>query len=388
MNKSLNQEHQPAFTSSPLPSIYEGYQFEVAASAASNVEAVAAPMASALTPWQRLAQARQAGGWTVNTLADRLKLSPKQIAALESGAWATLPKGSLLKAMLRSYCRAINIDPNPYLVELPLDSTDLPVQIQPVKAIEAPFKRESSQHHAKTQAWWLWLLLVLLLVAGWIAYAIQNQSLPMWMAWGDNPEQAAMNVAPVTESTTAGAPTLPSTAPGETAEGTASVNPSASPPSAVDTSVASSGPLTSTVTTALPPERSAPVTPVASPPSANVVPATSTAIAASPRPANPDGPVKTEAASSVTPPPPSPAPNKAASLQLVFKQASWVEVRQANGKVVFSGLRKAGEKEQVEGLAPLNVVVGNAAGVELRYRGQRVELPVENEKNVARLTLE
>jgi cytoskeleton protein RodZ len=74
-------------------------------------------------------------------------------------------------------------------------------------------------------------------------------------------------------------------------------------------------------------------------------------------------------------------------LHFRFDEESWVEVRDANDKVIFTKLNRAGNEERVTGAAPLKLVVGNARGVRLTYDGQAVDLAPHTGLSVARLTL-
>jgi cytoskeleton protein RodZ len=74
-------------------------------------------------------------------------------------------------------------------------------------------------------------------------------------------------------------------------------------------------------------------------------------------------------------------------LHFQFDQESWVEVRDANDKVIFTRLNRAGSEERVTGAAPLKLVVGNARGVRLTYDGAAVDLTPHTGVTVARLTL-
>jgi cytoskeleton protein RodZ len=75
-------------------------------------------------------------------------------------------------------------------------------------------------------------------------------------------------------------------------------------------------------------------------------------------------------------------------VKLVFDQESWVEIRDRREKVVFSQLNPAGTVQEVSGLPPLSVVVGNAHGVRMTYEDQPVDLARHTKIDVARLTLE
>jgi cytoskeleton protein RodZ len=57
-------------------------------------------------------------------------------------------------------------------------------------------------------------------------------------------------------------------------------------------------------------------------------------------------------------------------LNLRFSGACWVEVSDGGGRRLLGGLIEAGSTRSVSGTAPLRVVLGNAAAVELRLNGQ------------------
>lgn len=76
------------------------------------------------------------------------------------------------------------------------------------------------------------------------------------------------------------------------------------------------------------------------------------------------------------------------ALHFVFSQESWVEVRDRTGSVVFSQRNPAGSEKTVDGQPPFAVVVGNAPGVRVSYRGHPVDLVSNTQSNVARFTLE
>ncbi|MEO8938102.1 MAG: helix-turn-helix domain-containing protein [Burkholderiaceae bacterium] len=75
------------------------------------------------------------------------------------------------------------------------------------------------------------------------------------------------------------------------------------------------------------------------------------------------------------------------ALTFHFSEDSWVEVRSADGKVLLQRLNTAGSEQQVDGEAPFSLIVGNAKGVALRFRGQPVDLGPYTRDQVARFTL-
>jgi cytoskeleton protein RodZ len=75
-------------------------------------------------------------------------------------------------------------------------------------------------------------------------------------------------------------------------------------------------------------------------------------------------------------------------LRITFDGASWVEVKDAAGAVIFSQLNDAGTERVVRGRAPLSVVIGNAHSVRLSYGDRPVDLDPHTNVDVARLVLE
>ena len=82
---------------------------------------------------------------------------------------------------------------------------------------------------------------------------------------------------------------------------------------------------------------------------------------------------------------PAPAEHK---VKLNFDRDAWVEIRDRYGNRIFSQLSRAGTEQLISGLAPLSLVVGNAASVRLFHNDKRVDLAPYVKVDVARLTLE
>jgi cytoskeleton protein RodZ len=69
------------------------------------------------------------------------------------------------------------------------------------------------------------------------------------------------------------------------------------------------------------------------------------------------------------------------------ERESWIEVKDAHGRVLLSQLNPAGCERVVEGEGPFSLVIGNAQYVRLTYNGERVDLMPHVKVEVARLTL-
>ena len=81
-------------------------------------------------------------------------------------------------------------------------------------------------------------------------------------------------------------------------------------------------------------------------------------------------------------------PGTRVTVRMIFEQASWVEIKDRNGNSVFGQLNPAGSRRSASGEPPLAIVVGNAAGVRL-FRGEKpIDLAPHTRVDVARLTLE
>ena len=75
-------------------------------------------------------------------------------------------------------------------------------------------------------------------------------------------------------------------------------------------------------------------------------------------------------------------------LNLKFKVASWVEIKDAKGTVLLSGTQEAGTEQTVSGELPLKVKVGNASQVDATWKGQPYDLKsaiANKSKDVAKI---
>ncbi len=75
-------------------------------------------------------------------------------------------------------------------------------------------------------------------------------------------------------------------------------------------------------------------------------------------------------------------------VHFTFITDSWVEVRDRNNRILLSQLNRAGTEHRLQGRAPLSLVVGNAQGVRLTYKGAPFDLTPHTRVEVARFTLE
>lgn len=282
----------------------------------------------------RLAEAREARGLAVSEIAARLRLHPRQVAALESERWDALPEAPFVRGFVRNYAKELQLDPLPLLTALddrlpaPRPTTSLPAS----EGIAAHAHRQRLERASRTAViGGVIVALVLLGVIGWIA---------------------SQRAAPAPTPTNAPATTGLTEPGGQTPAGSA--------------------------TTAAAPAPAAPAS------GASIAPAPSTAAALNAASGGEAKPGQAQAS--------APAAVAAGSpLRLVVgERPSWVEITQADGRIVLVGLQEPGTDRRLGGAqAPLHLVIGNASSVTLEYRGKRVDLaPHIRANDLARLTLE
>ena len=305
----------------------------------------------------------------IEEVAQQLRMSAHQVIALEQDNHAALPAATFVRGFIRNYARLLQIDPAPLL--------NAYHQMQPDSQLHnsISLKLESIPITDNAQkSFRLYLLasfLLIVLGSGWWLY----------MEWSD--KQVKIHNAHV-------AVTLPEAADKQSAKQTdtqAGPNTNLNQENAA-TPVSETGtqiPMPAAEATAATQKPAVAVsqpTPVASPPGA----APSVALATTPPAAQKAlTPVVAATAPPVitTPAPAAPA----GSIRMTFSEPTWVSVTDATGKEVFNKTKAADSEDSADGKPPFNVVVGNAAGIQMFYKDQPVDIVSHTKSNVARFTL-
>ncbi|VAW72860.1 hypothetical protein MNBD_GAMMA13-723 [hydrothermal vent metagenome] len=76
-----------------------------------------------------------------------------------------------------------------------------------------------------------------------------------------------------------------------------------------------------------------------------------------------------------------------AEISMRFKEDSWVEM-ESHGRKLVVGTQRAGTRRTIQAEPPIQILLGNAPGVEISYRGESVDLRSYQRGKVARLLLE
>jgi len=314
----------------------------------SDLPVLDAPAEVPLTVGQRLRQAREARGMQLADLAQSMKLGMRQIEALETGDWQALPGSTFVRGFVRNYARLVELDPTPLMAQLDgvleQKRPNLALPASAPAAMPAPGGNERRDYAVAFSGVALVLIAVLLylLFPGDLsAWRLQLQSLVSGLE--QTAEPVAVTVEPPVSVLPPGASVQETLHPGLATEG-------ADAASAV------------------------PAAPVAA--ADGLVPAPPEAAAAT------AGETATPAA--------APPTLTAATAGLVIRvsKESWVEVRDRNGNVLLSQRVPDASERLLEGSGPFAVVLGNAPGVTLKFKGKDVDLTPHTKGDVARLTLE
>jgi cytoskeleton protein RodZ len=289
-----------------------------------------------------LRAARENQGLSIPDIASRLRLSAKQIEAIEADNFAALPEPTIVRGFIRNYAKQLKINAEPLL-----DAYSVLVpSATPHELIVKPSANMKMTSHEKPKAGsYVWAaLLVLLGLGAWLFYEnyIQKPSPTV-------PSASVESIEPLPEAALPAAERAPE--------------------------------LQATTELTLPPADAA-----ANLPSAGVANAgdasTSNAAQIVPVP-------------TIAPPTPAllepvvtPATNGMVKLEFSANQETWVNVKDASGHEVYSKIIFAGSRESIDVKLPSNVTVGNAGATNLSMNGKSIELAPYSRNNVAHVKLE
>lgn len=274
---------------------------------------------------QALKSGREAAGLTVAEIGEKLKLSARQIEALENDDFAALPGNTFVRGFVRNYARLVSLDPQPLLEQLSVLLPQERVQAAMPKVGEATALNVIIKTRSQGPSWQVWLMaaLGLLLGTGVVFWYLQQQPAPM---------------------VTLPAASVPAVVP-------------ASAPAVMISEIASAPEAASSVASAVPASQ------VASRPAA----------ASSPMASRPVAQVASAAG--------------AGMIRLVTEYDSWVQIRDADGQVLVSQVMGQGAERVLSGRPPFQIKIGNAPKTKLYYHGQPVDLAPHSRADVATLEL-
>ena len=277
--------------------------------------------------------AREAKGLSQAEVAGRLKLSLRQVEALESDDWSSLHGNTIVRGFVRNYARLLGLDPAVLMAELDVIAKPQTVNLAIPENInvQVPDDRKVERRdYARVFAGLAVLILAVLAYLFLPKEFLQTTFSTLKERFGRSETAASKVVSADAESRQ-----------GATAMNLAPVVPASG-------EVSETSPHTPSSASALP-------TPVPS-------------VAAE---VTPSKPVSSDS-----------------SLKFSFSKPAWIEVKDKNGQILFSQLSPAGSQREVVGDPPYSLIIGNAGNVTLQYKGKAIDLSKRSKDDVARLTLE
>jgi len=314
---------------------------------------------AALSTGVRLRNAREQLGLSQQAVAERLCLKVSTVRDIEEDKAPAELASTFLRGYIRSYAKLVHI---PEEELLPMMEKQAPVRAAKV----APMQSFSLGKRRKKRDVWLmsFTWLVLFVVIGltgawwWQNHKAQQEAITT---------MADQSSAELNNSAGEGAQSIPLNT---DTSATASETPAATANTPDTTTAQTAAPAVNQ--TAQAPADSA----VVSPSQANVetAPATTANNAVQPLPSDPAG---------VTAAPADPN-----ALVMNFNADCWLEVTDATGKKLFSGLQRKDGTLNLAGQAPYKLKIGAPAAVQIQFQGKPVDLSRFIRTNqVARLTL-
>ena len=302
---------------------------------------IAHPETSARTaipgPGAQLAKARADQRLTHEVVAAKLHLATRQIQALEQDDYSSLPGATYVRGYLKSYALLLGLPPAPIL-EAHARLTAAPTA--PDFSTIAPQREITSRHHQVRFVTYFMAAIVIGLAIAWWQGRDTRPPNPLLVAHDTGPAVPAADAVPS------------SSALAESEKGSAE-------------------------------------TPASPAPTANAVTASNPPIAQTPA-----GPATAVVVPAATPPPPATAPvttslpaGPRVQVVLYTEQDSWADIRDARHVKLLYDTVPAGRTLTLEGVAPLSIFLGNAAGVRLDYNGKNVDVGRYQRGMMARFTL-
>lgn len=321
-----------------------------------------------VNPGEALRAARESRGWSVAEVATQLNLTPMRLSQLEAGEFEKLPGNTFSRGYIRAYAKLLGLEQAPLVADFDqfTGSNATGSSVHALGRIEEPTRYSQSI---------LRLVSFLLLLGvggacfywwqeqGWQLDDLKNVGMGHVEVEGadgstqihqlDEPEDQAVAEAQNqgTDLPLPGVPSQPAEeAPSETPPATATELLEQNPPAQQQAA----------------PVEQAPAAPAES--------HTATAPAA-------------QAPAAVAAQSQAPVAAGEGLVSLKFTADCWVQVTDANGKVIASGLKRAGDSLDARGQAPMELRLGYARGAQVTYNGAAVDVTPHISGETARLKL-
>lgn len=293
-----------------------------------------------------LQKARTAKGMSIEDVARQLRLSSQQIASIECEAYEKLPGRTFLRGFVRNYAILVQLDPAPLLTMLPESarivskSENTPLR---GKQISFSSERRKQRNHSLPVV----VIMSILILGAYFILGNQSQQ---------HSQDVELNVVKETEKS-------------ETANTTKEIQ------------------LPLTISAA--PKESPKETPINSTPGLTAEPRNTNVTSVEVKlDLKPEATVAEQPVPEIVSNKPSNDPSMG-NLQFKLHADSWIKVVDGTGANLLEQVRKAGSEYNVTGKRPFTIILGNAAGVNLTYNDEEIDVSsYKNQGGTARFTLE
>mgnify|MGYP001221532633 CR=1 FL=1 len=281
-------------------------------------------------PGKQLAAAREEKGLSVADVARSLRLSVRQIEAIEADDFDKLPSKTFLRGFIRNYAKLLQLDPEPLLLVSQLAVTQPQPQAISVPLGQLEFSVSRSQRTfsgTRTSPWLKYLPAALLVIGvlGWATFELLHGN-----------DSTTVVVKPAGDSAAMVLPLPPIQPPAQSEQQPAVPTESGSAESVVVPAIKDAG--ASTAVPATTPETTA-------------------------------------------------AQAGGARIKLSFSGESWIELKDKSGRTIYKQIGQAGNEQIITGTSPLALTVGKAANVKVIFNDKPIDLVPYTSGDVARLTL-
>ena len=292
----------------------------------------------AVGPGQLLRNAREQLGWTREQVASRIHLRLTLIAAIESDTYDKHTSHTFIRGYLRTYAKLVGIPEETILATYDKLGLTPPDNID-MQSFSRRSRQQANDSRLKVVTWLVILVLIALSIAWWWQSTARRSAGDEALAASEMGTDQTASVANVTPTVDVADPVL----------------------SVASDAVATEAAVSDAAATA-----------------PDVVAATSAALSTEASAAEATlAPAETVATES----------GKAPQLKMSFTADCWLDVKDANGKTLFSGLKKANDELVLEGPEPLRFIVGAPMAVNLEYQGKSFDMSRYNNGRTARFSL-
>ncbi|GKW42845.1 cytoskeleton protein RodZ [Pectobacterium parvum] len=316
-------------------------------------------------PGERLREARERLGLTQQTIAERLCLKITTVRDIEDGTTPADLAPTFLRGYIRSYAKLVHLPEDELLPIVDKQAIPKTISVSPMQSFSLKKSRKKRDGWLMTITWMV-VLVVLGLTGAW---------------WWQNHQAQQAEINSMVDHTSSmqaqtegqSVPLMDNSAAQETATPDSATAPASTPVdlSATVAATPSTPASSTTAPSAAPSSQSPSHANAAQPQAAGNVLLGAGAVAPAAGTVAESNPV-----------------SAAHALVMTFTADCWLEVTDASGKKLFSGMQRNGGTLNLDGQSPYKLKIGAPAAVQIQFQGKPVDLSqFVRSSQVARLTL-